>query len=170
MEGERSSMKKHLQNDPGIVGLITKIQEQLTLLDKKVDTLINRSLPKPAEVKPLTKPFQQPVNTHVQNGGRQDNRYRERVMHKTICADCKKGCEVPFRPSGDRPVYCQECFSRRKAGNSFKANMDNRPKETAPAQTINIDKPRVSEKKKPVAKKKSVEKKKPVSKKKKSRK
>ena len=160
-------MKKHLQNESVIVGLITKIQEQLTLLDKKVDTLINRSLPKPPEVKSSPKPFQQPVNTHVQARGRQDNRYRDRVMYKAICADCKKECEVPFRPSGDRPVYCQECFSRRKAGNSFKANMDNRPKETAPAQVTNIDKPRVSEKKKPVAKKKSVEKKKPVSKKRK---
>jgi CxxC-x17-CxxC domain-containing protein len=88
-------------------------------------------------------------------------------MYKAICADCKKECEVPFRPSGDRPVYCQECFSRRKAGNLFKANIDNRPKETAPAQVTNIDKPRVSEKKKSVTKKKSVEKKKPVSKKRK---
>lgn len=162
-------MKKQLQNGPDIVGLITKIQEQLTLLDKKMDTLINHSLPRPPEVKPSPKPFQQPVNTHVQARGEQDNRYRDRVMYKAICADCKKECEVPFRPSGDRPVYCQECFSRRKAGNSFKANIDNRSKEAAPAQTINIDKPRVSEKKKPVTKKKSVEKKKPVSKKRKKR-
>jgi CxxC-x17-CxxC domain-containing protein len=160
-------MKKHLQNESDIVGLITKIQEQLTLLDKKVDTLINRSLPRPPEVKPFPKPCPQPVNTHVQARGGQDNRYRERVMYKAICADCKKECEVPFRPSGDRPVYCKECFSRRKAGNSLKANIDNRPKEAAPAQVTTIDKPQVSEKKKPLAKKKSVEKKKPVSKKKK---
>ena len=160
-------MKKQLQDNADIAGLITKIQEQLTLLDKKVDTLINRSLPRPPEVKPSPKPFPQPVNTHVQNGGRQDTRYRDRVMHKAICADCKKECEVPFRPSGDRPVYCQECFSRRKAGNSFKAHIDNRPKEAASVQVTNIDKPQASEKKKPVAKKKSVEKKKPVSKKRK---
>ena len=163
MEGEmakqRSKMKKQLQNEPDIVGLIKKVQEQLTLIENKVDILVNRSLPKPAEVKPFPKPFQQPVNTHLQNAGRQDNRYRERVMHKTICADCKKECEVPFRPSGDRPIYCQGCFSRRKAGNSFKANIDTRPKETAPAQVINIDKPQVSEKKKPAEKKKPVSKK-----------
>ena len=164
---QRSSMKKHLQNESDIVGLITKIQEQLTLLDKKVDTLINRSLPGPPELKSFSKPFQQPVNTHIQARGGQDNRYRDKVMHKVICADCKKECEVPFRPSGDRPVYCQGCFSRRKAGNSFKANIYNKPKEIAPAQATNIDKPQVSEKKKPVAKKKSVEKKKPVSKKRK---
>lgn len=39
-----------------------------------------------------------------------------REMHKATCADCKKECEVPFKPSGDRPVYCKECFSKRKGG------------------------------------------------------
>ena len=39
-----------------------------------------------------------------------------REMHKAICAECKKECEVPFKPSGDRPVYCKECFSKRKGG------------------------------------------------------
>lgn len=37
-----------------------------------------------------------------------------REMFKAVCADCKKECEVPFKPSGDRPVYCKECFSKRK--------------------------------------------------------
>ncbi len=38
----------------------------------------------------------------------------QREMHKVTCADCKKECEVPFKPSGDRPVYCKDCFSKRK--------------------------------------------------------
>ena len=37
-----------------------------------------------------------------------------REMHKATCADCKKECEVPFKPSGDRPIYCKECFSKRR--------------------------------------------------------
>jgi CxxC-x17-CxxC domain-containing protein len=38
-------------------------------------------------------------------------------MHKATCADCGKSCEVPFRPSGDKPVFCSECFgSKREAG------------------------------------------------------
>ena len=41
---------------------------------------------------------------------------RPREMHKTVCGDCKKECEVPFKPSEDRPVYCKDCFSKRKAG------------------------------------------------------
>lgn len=39
---------------------------------------------------------------------------RPREMHKATCADCKQECEVPFKPSGDRPVYCKNCFSKRK--------------------------------------------------------
>ncbi len=39
---------------------------------------------------------------------------RPREMHKATCADCKQECEVPFKPSGDRPVYCKACFSKRK--------------------------------------------------------
>ena len=39
---------------------------------------------------------------------------RPRELFKATCAECKKECEVPFKPSGDRPVYCKECFSKRK--------------------------------------------------------
>ncbi len=38
-----------------------------------------------------------------------------REMFKANCSECKKECEVPFKPSGDRPVYCRDCFSKRKS-------------------------------------------------------
>ena len=37
-----------------------------------------------------------------------------REMHKAVCADCKNECEVPFKPSEDRPVYCKECFGKHR--------------------------------------------------------
>lgn len=37
-----------------------------------------------------------------------------REMFTATCAECKKECQVPFKPSGDRPVYCKDCFSKRK--------------------------------------------------------
>ena len=40
----------------------------------------------------------------------------QREMFKVVCSECKKECEVPFKPSGDRPVYCRDCFSKRKGG------------------------------------------------------
>ena len=45
-------------------------------------------------------------------GGGYDRGPRE--MHKAVCSDCKKECEVPFKPRGDRPIYCKECYSKRK--------------------------------------------------------
>jgi CxxC-x17-CxxC domain-containing protein len=42
-------------------------------------------------------------------------------LYEAICADCHKVCEVPFRPSEDRPVYCKECFAKRRCGGSGKA-------------------------------------------------
>ena len=38
----------------------------------------------------------------------------EVVMHKATCAECGKTCEVPFRPTGDKPVYCSDCFSSKR--------------------------------------------------------
>jgi len=45
-------------------------------------------------------------------GGRGPRPPRE--MHKATCAACGVETEVPFRPSGDRPVYCRECFSNNR--------------------------------------------------------
>lgn len=35
-------------------------------------------------------------------------------IHKAICSDCKKECAVPFKPNSNRPIYCKECYSKRK--------------------------------------------------------
>ena len=39
----------------------------------------------------------------------------ERKMHKAVCADCGKECEVPFKPDGRTPAYCRECYLERKS-------------------------------------------------------
>lgn len=36
-----------------------------------------------------------------------------REMFKAVCASCGQSCDVPFRPSGDRPVYCSRCFDEK---------------------------------------------------------
>lgn len=35
----------------------------------------------------------------------------EREMHETICAQCGVTTTVPFKPRGDKPVYCRACFT-----------------------------------------------------------
>ena len=37
-----------------------------------------------------------------------------REMHKTVCSDCGQECEVPFKPTEGRPVYCRDCFPKHK--------------------------------------------------------
>jgi len=37
-----------------------------------------------------------------------------REMHKATCAECKQECEVPFKPTEGKPVYCKECFQKRR--------------------------------------------------------
>ena len=37
-----------------------------------------------------------------------------REMHSAVCAECKQKCEVPFKPTEGKPVYCKECFMKKK--------------------------------------------------------
>lgn len=34
----------------------------------------------------------------------------QRVMHDVICNSCGRLTQVPFVPTGSRPVYCLDCF------------------------------------------------------------
>ncbi len=33
---------------------------------------------------------------------------------KATCSECGDSCELPFRPSGDRPVFCSNCFKGKE--------------------------------------------------------
>jgi CxxC-x17-CxxC domain-containing protein len=45
-------------------------------------------------------------------GGRRS--FGPREMHKAICSDCGAECEVPFKPTEGRPVYCRDCWQKRR--------------------------------------------------------
>ncbi|NIT03324.1 hypothetical protein GTO10_00020 [Candidatus Saccharibacteria bacterium] len=32
------------------------------------------------------------------------------------CANCGKKAQVPFKPTGDRPVYCRDCYMKQRRG------------------------------------------------------
>jgi len=40
-----------------------------------------------------------------QRGGREP-----RQMYPAVCSACGKETEVPFQPSGEKPVYCRDCY------------------------------------------------------------
>ena len=140
---------------PELVAIMLKIAERLEALEKKTDLIISQTSVRSFEgrehpksfLQPFVPPqsFRQPDSSQRPNEVKQAQGYphghpnerRERILHKAVCADCHKDCEVPFKPTGERPVYCKVCFSKRKAGNSFKANNGNRqtpnlPKVTGP--------------------------------------
>lgn len=37
-------------------------------------------------------------------------------MHQATCSECGVSCEVPFRPTGSRPVFCNNCFGKQGRG------------------------------------------------------
>jgi len=38
-----------------------------------------------------------------------------REMFDAVCAQCGTSTTVPFKPRGDRPVYCRSCYSAMNA-------------------------------------------------------
>ena len=48
------------------------------------------------------------------NRGFRDNS-EPREMHKAICSECGKECQVPFKPTEGKKVYCKECYAKRNA-------------------------------------------------------
>ena len=35
-------------------------------------------------------------------------------MHEAICGKCGERCQVPFKPTEGKPVYCRECFKNHR--------------------------------------------------------
>jgi len=136
--------------DQDIVGLITTLVQRLTALEAKVDTLLGRIPQRPLEA-PRQNPMPAPATLQ---------RRDPRPLYKAVCADCHKECEVPFRPAGDRPVYCQPCFAIRKNNGTFKPRGEARPKERPVPPAPPPEKPKASVPAKPAPKKKPVAKKK----------
>ncbi|MFH1208524.1 MAG: CxxC-x17-CxxC domain-containing protein [Candidatus Omnitrophota bacterium] len=108
---------------PDLVTIMTKLVERLETLERKTDQTISRIMALPTEVRRAIQDLQLPQAPYsAQSAPRPEQTpypshgQRERILYQAVCADCCKRCEVPFKPSGDRPVYCPECFAIRKAG------------------------------------------------------
>lgn len=61
-----------------------------------------------------------------------------REMFKTTCSNCGKECEVPFRPTNGKPVYCSDCFE--KMGNGGRSD-SGRPERSdfRPQNNVQLD-------------------------------
>ena len=54
-------------------------------------------------------------------GGRDFNRGPKEMFH-AVCDNCGKDCEVPFKPTGNKPVYCSDCFSKMGGRSNSQGN------------------------------------------------
>jgi CxxC-x17-CxxC domain-containing protein len=48
------------------------------------------------------------------SGGGGGYERRPRQMYSAVCANCGRTAQVPFQPTGARPVYCSDCFQTRR--------------------------------------------------------
>jgi len=64
---------------------------------------------------------------NFRGGGYGSNDRSDRQMFSAVCSDCGKDCQVPFKPTGEKPVYCSECFEKM-GGKSERRSFD-RPRQ-----------------------------------------
>ncbi len=79
--------------------VLARIEAQIAALDKKVDMLMRSSSPKPME------------RSSYSNRGFGE---KGKMTYKAVCAECGQTCGVPFKPEGNRPVFCSECFAKQQ--------------------------------------------------------
>ena len=60
-------------------------------------------------------PCRSAKKAQVRSNGRTGRPQRE--MFPATCASCGKETTVPFQPSGEKPVYCRDCFQPRSRNN-----------------------------------------------------
>jgi len=98
--------------------VLARIEAKIIALDKKMDALMMRSSPKPME-----------RERSSYSGRRHDFHQQDKAMHKAVCSECGQACEIPFKPSGDRPVFCSECFARQQGEGSAESRFDKKPRD-----------------------------------------
>jgi CxxC-x17-CxxC domain-containing protein len=53
-------------------------------------------------------------NRKQQRNGYSSRSREDRPVFTTVCAECGQETTVPFEPSGDRPVYCRDCYQAKR--------------------------------------------------------
>ena len=99
--------------------------------DKKVKDLKDEEVktegPKDEEVEaeePKTEEVEAEASTDADaapvsdTGGEGETDQYGRQVFSVTCSSCGKPAKVPFKPSGNRPVYCRDCYMQQRRGNS----------------------------------------------------
>jgi len=62
---------------------------------------------------------------------------RDRKMYSAVCDNCGKDCKVPFKPSGDKPIYCSDCFESKDKGGGERSTTGSNEELIAQLKSIN---------------------------------
>jgi len=72
-----------------------------------------------------------------------DSRSSERrsrpEMHEVTCDKCGKQCEVPFKPTESKPVFCSDCFRKDGDSSGSRSNFGSRNRESVPKSGISSE-------------------------------
>ena len=118
-------------DSPDLVTMMFQIMERFDALEKKMDVMISQNSGRSSEMRQNAE-RERPSHSHGhpreyrRQGSNQNRDFRqsqgqdharhEKMLFQTVCAECQKECEVPFKPTGGRPVYCKQCFTARNGG------------------------------------------------------
>ena len=61
--------------------------------------------------------------------GRDSGRSGFKESFPVVCDKCGVNCEVPFKPSGDKPVLCSDCFRKEGPSRSSSSSSGGMSKE-----------------------------------------
>jgi len=133
-------MKKKQKISKDVPTMMAQIQGQLAVLDQKLDSFMTKSLTELAQALAASRPVVRPQVQAPHFAKSTQNEFPpRRPMYAVICYECGKDSELPFKPSGNRPVYCKECFAKRKgrtvnpaAATSSVVSFRQLPPESAP--------------------------------------
>ncbi len=73
------------------------------------------------------------VNSRGRHINRNDFRHKRNDdgPYTVICDECGEECEVPFKPTSSKPVYCDRCFKRRGKPDRVEFERHDRPKQSS---------------------------------------
>jgi CxxC-x17-CxxC domain-containing protein len=59
---------------------------------------------------------------------------------KAVCSECGKDCELPFKPTNNKPVFCSDCFRKQdRPDDRGGRDRDRRgPSSAGPSSELNI--------------------------------
>ena len=64
---------------------------------------------------------------------------RDSEMTKVTCSSCGEKCEVPFKPTSDKPLFCNDCFKKDSRGSSERSS-DRKPNKDLEIINEKLDK------------------------------